>query len=131
SVVFPPASHLLVAPLFVAGLVACLGAWFRSTGWERAGLVALPVFITGTLWFRVALGIAAAVNVSALPIIALAFTLVATPLLLVVERQSRLRLGLTIGAALLTAGTFTYPAYDASWPQRASIVHFTLEDEEP
>ncbi len=132
SVIFAPASHLFVVPLFVSSVVALFGTLFRVGGWERAGLVMLSTFVTTTLWFRVALGIAAAVNVSALPIIGVAAAVIATPLTLLLRRRLSHSFMLASGTCvLLTVATFAYPAYDQDSPQRASVVHFVKDDEEP
>ena len=132
SIVFPPASHLFVAPLIVAAVVAVIGAAFRVRGWERAVLTALSVLVTSTLWFRVAIGIASAVNVSSMPIIAVALALVLAPAAMALPKSPRASLPYAALATLIgVAATLLYPAYDEDSPQRMSIVHFEVDDQNP
>lgn len=127
---FAAASHLFVVPALASGLACAIGSERRSKGGERLILITLPVFVTATLWIRVALGIAAAVNVAALPIIGLAFALVAAPAVLVLpERPGRMRSMTAIGVVVYAAVTLVYPAHTASFPQRQSIVEIAVDDE--
>jgi Peptidase family M28 len=121
---FAPACHLFVAPALVAGALS-LGAWSRDTRALTAA-TAVGIVVATALWFRVALGLVAAMGVIGHPVVTLAVALcagLALPLLAETPRRNRTASNLVAFAVAMTLVAALRSPFDEGHPQRMSIVH--------